>query len=333
MRDFSDHTIKHVIRNQWCKPLIKHICEKLGYKLTYLGLPGIEAIDILTWIEYINKVIAFEIGDGSKEYNEEKANKNIKKLNSILDELETKGKLDSYSLFHGYLEDIVIKGIDKKGFKFNQDSNVRVYNLDFCNSLTSPRRIIDINGDTIEYYKSEAIRKILEIQRDIAKEKKESKFILFLTVHSHFLEEEARARKVFSGSIYKVIYNKHKNSINQLGESEKNIRLLRLYLITTLSQQFCSCQFIPEFFPSLYYEGSGGNKLICFTVLGTFDDNPSAVAPFFQNIEELISEKFLNPQKTKIEHLIQKNVTELNCIKDPIKNIESFKSYNESWVK
>jgi hypothetical protein len=130
-----------------------------------------------------------------------------------------------------------------------------------------------------------------------------------------------------------VIYNKHKNSINQLGESEKNIRLLRLYLITTLSQQFCSCQFIPEFFPSLYYEGSGGNKLICFTVLGTFDDNPSAVAPFFQNIEELISEKFLNPQKTKIEHLIQKNVTELNCIKDPIKNIESFKSYNESWVK
>ena len=332
MAGFNDHEIKRVIREQWCKPLIKHISEKLGMKLTYFGLPGIDAIDVLTWIDYIDNVIAFEIGDYSRNYNDENAKINIKKLNGILNALEVNEKLETYSLYHGNIEEVIFKGFDRNGYKFSQESCVRIYNLDFCNSLTSPVTVVDYKGNVLKYYKSEVIKKLLEIQRDIAKSDKESRFILLLTVNSYFMVEAAQAEKVLSGSYYNEIYKKYLQNFNELGENEKSIRILRLYLISILSQQFCSCQFIPEFFPTLYYNGFGENtKMLCFTIMGTFVENPGGIAPFGQNIETLINAKFLNPIETGIENLIQDKIKETNCSIDPIKNIESFQSFNELW--
>lgn len=41
MGEFKNHQIKITIREQWCKPIIKHLRENLGYKLVYFGLPGL----------------------------------------------------------------------------------------------------------------------------------------------------------------------------------------------------------------------------------------------------------------------------------------------------
>ena len=172
MGDFKDHPIKKVIREQWCKPLIKHISEKLGYKLTYLGLPGIEAIDVLTWIEYLNKVIAFDIGDYSETYDSSKAKQNILVLNNKLSDLERKGLLENYSLYHGYIEEIVLKGMDRNRVSFNQSDIVTIYNLDFCNSLTVPLKLTDpYTGEVSEYYKTEVLRRLVELQRELSKKK------------------------------------------------------------------------------------------------------------------------------------------------------------------
>lgn len=331
MNSFYDHPTKKVIRENWCKPLIKHISENLGYKLAYLGLPGIEAIDIISWIKYIDRVIAFDIGDYSDDYNTSQAKSNIMLLNDKLSDLERKELIETYSLYHGYIEEVVLKGMDRNRVSFLQREIVTIYNLDFCNSLTVPLKIIDPNtGECNTFYKTEVIRKLLELQRDISKQNGQSKFVLFLTIHSQFWQDEANT--LFSGS-NNGFYKTYLSSLKHLGEHERNMRLLRLYIIDLLKTQFCSCQFIPEFFPTLYYQGTGANKLLCFTILGTYYKSASSTAPIYQVVEELILSKFLNPTESGINYLIQENTQEKNCLKDSVENLQSFKSYLNIWKK
>lgn len=331
MAGFIDHPVKKVIREQWCMPLIKHLYEKLGCKLTYLGLPGIEAIDILTWIDYLKKVIAFDVGDYSKPYNEKLAKANISKLNNKLSELETKGLLENYSLYHGYIEEVVLKGMDRNRSSFSQNENITIYNLDFCNPLTVAQDVLDpITGETNNFYKTEVIRKLLEIQREHSMKNNNTKFIFHITVHSLFWETEAQ--KIFSGDNIDL-YNKYSATLTNLSLQDKNVRLLRLYMIDTIKTHFCSNQFIPEFLPTLYYNGTTTNWLLCFTVIGTFVKNAACKAPFYQNTEKLINDKFLLPNKKDITYLIQNSLKENNCTLDPVNAIKELKSYQEKWLK
>ena len=331
MQGFYDHPTKKVIREQWCKPMIKHLSEKLGYRLTYLGLPGIDAIDIKTWIEYLNKVIAFDIGDYSEPYDNEIAKRNILKLTKILNELETKGQLDTYSLYHGYIEEVVLKGMDRNRLSFNQNSFVTIYNLDFCNSLTVPLKLTDPNtGNVNTFYKAEVIRKLLERQLEIAKENNGGKFIFYITVHSQFWQNEAE--KLFVGGNANL-YKQYLSTIDKLDERDRNIRLLRLYFIDFMSTHFCSNQFIPEFLPTLFYNGTGDNWLLCFTIIGTYIKNAACKAPFYQLIDTLINEKFLIPNETTITHLKQNTLREKNCILDSVNAIRELKSYKELWLQ
>jgi len=324
MGNFNDHPVKKVIRERWCKPLIKHLSEHLGCKLTYLGLPGLEAIDVLSWLEYINKVIAFDVGDYSGLYNEEKAKENINHLSKILSRLERQGNIDTYSLYHGYIEEVVLRGIDRAATEFKQYGEVTIYNLDFCNTLTAPLKLTDPHtGEVFTYYKTDVIRHLLELQRFQATTLKKSKFIFYITVHSQFWESESE--NLFVGD-KKEFYNNYRRSLEKLDKQNRNIRLLRLFMIEALKNQFCSHQFIPEFLPTLYYKGVGNNWLLCFTVIGTYFKNPAGLAPFNQEVNRLINEKFIQPTDDGVEWLVQENVKEKNCILDPVVAIQSLKT-------
>ena len=170
----------------------------------------------------------------------------------------------------------------------------------------------------------------MNYKENFQKKNNNTKFVFYFTIHSQFWEDEAE--KLFSGSNY-TFYTKYLENLSKIEEQNRNIRLLRLYILDLISKHFCSCQFIPEFLPTLYYQGTGDNWLLCFTIIGTYIKSASSTAPFNQNIEILTSEKFLNPKKSGIDYLIQNNITEKNCIKDPVKNIESFKSYKELWAR
>lgn len=331
MHEFKDHPVKQVIREQWCKPLIKHLCEILGYKLNYLGLPGIKAIDILTWIEYLDKVIAFDIGHYAVKYNHTTAKKNIDKLYQILSKLESSGVIENFSLHHGYIEEVVLKGVDKQGFYFKPSDVITIYNLDFCNALTVPLKIPDPEtGEVTRYYKSEVFNKLLALQEKISKENTNSKFIFYLTIHSNFWEDEGK--KIISDEKYNF-YKEYSDSLKSLNESERNIRLLRFFIIDLLSTQFISHYFIPEFLPTLYYNGTSDNKLLCFTVIGTFVKGDGRKAEFYQSIETLINEKFLQPNDEGINYLIQESIREKNCKRNSVEAIQELKSYKELWEK
>jgi hypothetical protein len=330
MTEFHDHPTKRTIREQWCKPLLEHINKELGYKLIYLGLPGIKILDILAWQEYLDKVIAFDCGDYNDPPDPVISKSNLDELDENLRTLERKEILTNYSLYRGYIEKVVLRGLDENGNRFNQTDFVTVYHLDFCNSLTSPFKIFDDKGNISEHYKTEVITKLLEYERDASGKNENKKFVMFLTVHSHFFEKEAE--RLFDQEDSKI-YKKYRVKVSKLGEQDKKIRLLKLYTFHVLKNHFCSRQFIPDFLSPIYYEGTGNHWLICFTVIGTYEKTASGSAIFNQDIAKLLYSKFLIADKDSIKPLENDNFEETNTEADPVKLFGNSETYNRHWSK
>jgi hypothetical protein len=300
MGEFSDHPNKIIIRDLWCKPIIRHLYETLGAKLVYLGLPGLKAIDLITWIDFLDYVIAIDCGDYSKPYNLEKARDKIQTLNTVLNRLERENRISGYSLYLGYIEQVILKGFDKNGEKFSLSQTVNIYNLDFCNSLTAPLTIVDLKGNRFTYFKNEVIRKLLEFERDLEKPDSQKKFVMFITIHSKFFFDEAAQHFTSKGD---EIFLDYRRFLEGLTDFEKNLRLLRYYFLDILKYHFTTTGFIPYFFPTIFYKGVGNNFLLTFTVVGKYVKSPSAIAPFSQDLDSLIHQKFITPHKGKIDYL------------------------------
>ncbi|MFH1607215.1 MAG: hypothetical protein ABIC91_07735 [Nanoarchaeota archaeon] len=330
MGDFYDHPTKTIIREQWCKPLLKHIHENLGHKLVYLGLPGINSLDIHSWIDYLEKVVAFDCGDYNDPPDVEKAKKNIEILNENLRQLERKGQLKNFSLYQGFIEKVVLKGLDEKGNKFAQNDFVTVYHLDFCNSLTVPLVIVDPKGNSSKHYKTEVISKLLEYERDFALENENKKFVMFLTINSLFWETEAEK---LLGQIDSDTYKDYMASISKLDKKEKELRLLKLYAFYVLRNHFCDRHFIPDFLTPVYYKGIGDNWLICFTIIGTYHKNPSGSAPYYQDIKKLLKTSFLFADKKQIKLLKNKNLTEIDSELNPLLLFTKTTTYQTHWKR
>jgi hypothetical protein len=330
MGEFHDHPRKKIIREYWCKPLLEYINKSLGYKLIYLGLPGLEALDVLAWIDYLEKVIAFECGDYSKSKDKHLIKKNLDLLNDILSSFERQGLLKTYSLYNGYIEKVVLRGRDENGDEFRLEDLVTVYNLDFCNPLTVPMEIADDAGNIKKCYKTEVICKLLEKQRDIAKGKNnKNKFIMFLTVHSKFWENEAE--KIIPDNEYSSL-NIYKKQLSGLSNEDRILRLLRLYVVKVIKDHFLTREFIPDFLPPIYYEGFGQHRLLCFTIIGTHQGSSSSFATCFQNIDNFLKSSFLTVTEDKIDNFNCKNISEIENLTDPVELIKNLETIKQIWT-
>lgn len=330
MGEFKDTIKKEVIRKQWCKPLIKFINEKLNYKLIYLGLPGPQALDLLEWIEHIDQVIAFQCRDYPNPSSVDQPREKVLELDAKLRDFEREGKLTTFSLYDGYIEEIVLRSKDINGDEFSQNDVVTIYNLDFCNGITVPLEVIDDEGNLLEYYKSDAIKKLLEIQRDISSKIGSKKFIMFLTIHSGFWHEE---EKKFISQAESEPLRKYLKKIGYLKGNAKRIRLLKAYIFDMLKSYFCNYGFTPEFLPAVYYKGAGTEKnnwLILFTIIGA-ECKGIAKALYFQNTKSLLNQKFLTVRNKYLDHWHQRNFDETECSKDSVKAFCYSKCYRELW--
>src|SRR5436190_16206930 len=269
--NFQDHPRKQIIRKKWAKSLLELTTKKLKSKFVYLGLPGIKALDVLEWLEHIEKVVAFQCNQyGGKELDD--GSDDINELLTLLNKLETQEKIKSFQLYRGYIEDVVIRGIDDAGAFYTQNDFITVYNLDFCNTLTSPRKLADEKGKVLEYYKLDVIKRLLEFQDKITSPPK-NKFIMFLTVNSNFIEENIDSIKNSSIVNYKKMISKISKP------AARQIRLLKAYTYHHISEHFNKNNFNVEFLPPIFYQGSaypnvdkGGkmenHMMLTFTILG-----------------------------------------------------------------
>jgi hypothetical protein len=329
MGEFRDHPSKKFLREQWCKPLLEFIHNTLGYKLIYLGLPGPQALDLLTWIEYIEQVIAFQCRDYPNPSSVSQSKSSIQNLERKLSELERESKIKTFAVYDGYIEEVVLRGRDTIGNYFNQHDVVTIYNLDFCNGITVPLEILDDAGNIQSLYKSEAIRKLLELQRDINSHRRK-KFVMFLTIHSRFWFEEGRK---FISQTQDADIRTFISSLRKLSGWRREAKLLKAYVYQIIKNFFCHCEFTPEFLPIIYYQGVGDNNwLMLFSFIGSFNKQISGIAPCFQSPKDFLYQKFLTIKGKNITLMPINGVKEVDCPSSLIEAFQISKSYKQLWT-
>lgn len=335
MGEFKEHSAKKVIREQWCKPLLQFIHDSLGFKLIYLGLPGPQALDLLSWIDYIDEVIAFMCRDYPKPSSTGQPKTKVQELESKLRELERQEKIKTFAVYDGYIEEVILRGKDTNGNSFNQHDVVTIYNLDFCNGITAPLEVSDEKGNIQKFYKSEAIRKLLEIQRDVTSSRRCKKFVMFLTIHSGFWFEE---EKRFISQNQDPDIKNYIGTLTKLNKSgwPYRIKLLKAYMYQIIKNFFCHCDFTPEFLPVINYQGVGkerNNWLMHFTIIGSFNKQASGLAPCFQGSRDFLNQKFLLIKNNKLTQVNITGLKENDCPQELVKAFESSQCYKQLWPK
>lgn len=282
---------KRAIRTNWVTPLISFIRNRLGKKLFYLGLPSDEALDIKEWLEHLDIVYAFQCREYPRVSHESQSREKVLKLEELLREYERKKQLQTFEVFDGYLEEVVLRGYDNSPTPkdFLQNDVVTVYNLDYCNSITSPIKFVDKSGNIRNAYKFDAINTLMRRQADLPLRSK--KFLLFLTIHCSY--DDGQTQNFKSNPPNKDIAEYFKR-INGFSKSKQAPFILKAFVHDNLSKFFATNNFIAEFFPVIYYKGNGGNPLLFFTVIGTQIKNTAGTPSPAPVISEFLRRKFFS---------------------------------------
>jgi hypothetical protein len=328
MGEFVDSPSKKVIRLDWCKGLISYLHEFLKYRFLYLGLPGIALYDVEAWSEYIDHIIAFQCRDYPNPSSISQSAKKVAEMEESLKAFERKGIIKTFSLYDGYIEEVVLRGRDTVGNIFSQNDVVTIYNLDFCNNLTTALSVSDDKGTAQNVYKSHAIKKLLEIQRDITSNTRPKKFIMFLTVHAAYQEKEIHIFQKQPESKYLLDYFKR---IKRLQREEKQIRLLKAYILDIIRRYFAHCNFSCHLLPAIYYKGAGVHSLVTFTIVGAKDNN-SVRTYHKQPPYEFLRTPFLTVKKEKLDLYSNPSVEDLPIQSlDPVAMIKGSEHFIKLW--
>lgn len=320
MPDTFNTESKILIRSKWSKKLIKFINKNLNSKLVYLGLPSPDAEDILEWIDYIDEVIAFQCRDYPSPSEPSQSIEEVQKLQNKLSELERKKIINNYIVYDGYIEEVLLNKKDNAGIKFELNNIVHIFNLDFCNSITSPLSVINEDGDVENVYKFDAIKTLLKLQELVGV--KPQRFILFLTIHTSYKGEELEN---FNQTLA------YHTKLKDLKKAEKKARFLRSYVIETLKNFFQYNNFVPEFLPVIEYKGVKEHNLLHFTVLGASKNEKTGVAPSFQNISTLLQQKFISIVNNEFTNKKVNKIEEIDVEIDPVKSFSNSKTYKNLW--
>lgn len=317
---------KRLIRSEWNKPLLKFLSKSLNTKLVYLGLPSPNAEDVSEWIEYLDIVIAFQCRDYPNPSETNQSREAIQKLEAKLREFETQQKIKTFYVYDGYIEEVILKGRDNSNLEFVQNEVVTIYNLDFCNQITSPLQFVDKNGYPAQAFKFDAVRELLRFQSllsDIT-----TKFIMLLTINCGYDGAELND---FIINCENTEISEYCKNVRSLPGVKKKSRVLRSYIFYTL-RHFCSnYNFVPEFQPVILYEGSGKKYMLHFTIVGTSKLPNPGMAPFYQKTKNFLSQKFLTISNNQISLMKTQDIEEFDVDLDPVKVFTSSTAFSKLW--
>jgi len=282
---------KKVIRSNWAKPVLSYLNEMLGKKLIYLGLPDTEAHDVQEWLEFIDIVYAFQCRHYPNPHHRDQNRDKVLALEDTLRGLERKRKISTYDVFDGYIEEVILRGYDNSPTikEFIQEDTITIYNLDFCGQVTSPIEYVDKNGDRQEAYKFNAIDRLLNYQKEIPFPNK--KFVVFLTLHCSYDGKELENFIVNPPNSDIEVYLKQ---TAKMKKAQKSPYCVKAFVYHNLIQFFTQNNFIPEFLPTIFYEGDNNHPLLFFTIVGTQVEAKSGVPTPFQKIKDLVNCKFMS---------------------------------------
>ncbi len=292
---------KQFIRINWGKPLLAFLNQRLRKRLFYLGLPSPDAEDIETWMEHLERIYAFQCRQYPLPSDDTQPRDAILQLEAKLLTLERTRQINTFDVFDGYIEEVLLKGKDNSPNQktYSQNEIVTVYNLDFCNQITEPIKFIDENGNEVEAFKMEAIKKLIEFQNNVASNS--SKFILFLTIHASYRGETLLD---FINDPPTNYLSNYFFELNKLTHAEKKIRILKAFVFESINEVYRNFGFCSEFLPVIVYFGDGNHKLLHFTVIGTrYHSKNVGKAATFQRIENFVSRKLIKIESDEFQNL------------------------------
>lgn len=257
MPDFSTPN-KECIRRYYNKPIIRRLKEVYNCDIIYYGLPSPDAEDIAEWIEYISSVVAFQCRDYGNVSDPDQPTDEVDKLIEKLNSWEASGQIDNYIVYDGYMEEVLFKGFDNSAsgsIDYTHDDHVTLFNLDFCNSITSPQEYITKEGDRISKYKLELIDKILEYQSKVSHES--DKFVLFLTVQASYNGADLHD--------YAEVNKKSLCKYNSLHRERHFV--LKHFIEDCLYNKIIAYNYIPQFMPTVFYKGIKNVDMMHFAVM------------------------------------------------------------------
>ena len=177
---FTDNPEKRVVREQWDTPLLEHLHSRYGVRYRYLGLPGTDLIDVKLWRGMIDEVIAFEPPDDT-----DAGRTAITDLRRNMRKAGIPGRA-----YCGSFEEVVLLRKDFDGEDYLQDQVVTLYNLDFCNEISSP---VQTRESGRRVWRFEAIRQVLRDQFACYQSMGgPSHFILMLTIRNQINSRKIR---------------------------------------------------------------------------------------------------------------------------------------------
>ncbi|MDH6309433.1 hypothetical protein M2451_002681 [Dysgonomonas sp. PFB1-18] len=323
---------KVLIRNKWDKPLLNLLERKTGNKLVYLGLPSPEAEDIEAWIEHLKIVIAFQCRKYGIQSDVLQEREDVMRLHEKLLAYERQMQLENFIVYDGYIEEVVLRGYDNSPdtvIPFELKDIVTVYNLDFCNNITSPIEFLDKGGNIQKAYKFNAVKELLQIQHKLAPVS--SKFVLFLTVHSSYkggeLDDFINPTKQSDAQI-KELLNKYK----ALPKEEQNQKIVQLFVIHTLKSFFRVYNLVPHFLPTIYYKGLGDQGLLHFSVIGTVSEScAGGETIWYQDVANLCAEKRITIENDEFSIISCEDIEHIDIKTQPVEHFCQSRTYSQLW--
>lgn len=238
------------MREEWNTPFLKYIHEQYGVKYRYFGLPGTELEDIRLWKNMIEEVVAFEIpsSDGDERSNIRQLRANLKRLGI------------RHVAYYGSFEDVVIRKKDREGQEYKQDKLITLYNLDFCDEISSYVETQERGEKRLRY---EAIRVILLDQKRCYLDREDGQpcyFIILLTIRNQI--EAKRVMEYMRGNLLEETHSYFLNCNKQYEIPESGYIMgthawaIKALLYDVLIGDFKGSNIDSLFFPIIKYKGT-----------------------------------------------------------------------------
>lgn len=331
MSKFNSDNKKNV-RNQWAKPMIGFIKNSLNKKLLYLGLPDTEAFDIVEWLEYIDIVYAFQCRKYPLPSHPDQDRDKILSLENTLRVFERKKQLTTFDVYDGYIEEVILRGFDNSPTikEFSQQEVITLYNLDFCGQVTSPIEYKDKFGNPQKAYKFDAIKRLLDIQKQIAFPNK--KFIMFLTLHCSY---DGKELSNFIENPQSTDIKEYLKQVNSLSKGKKAPYYVKSFVLYFLQQFFSSNGFIAEILPTIFYIGDNNNPILFFSILGTdAESNCAGGIVHFQKLKDALNFpiiEFNEGKFTSSTSLQLTNDLQVAPFMNPLEVFKKSKTFKNLW--
>lgn len=248
-KPFRDNAPKQTVRQHWNAPLLSHLHKNYGVRFRYLGLPGVDLLDVLMWKSMIEEVIAFEppnkFGDSRQSITALRRNLSIHNINGYA--------------YYGSFEEVVMLRKDFEGKAYTQGKLVTLYNLDFCDEISSA---VATSEGTRKVWRFEAIRQVLADQKECYRQdQSQDYFLIFLTVRNQI--HSTKVRQYLRKSLFEETsnYKRACDLINEIPSDHVYLNgshtwALKAFIFNSLCQFFGNPVLDVLFFPQVLYDGT-----------------------------------------------------------------------------